>query len=350
MKAAGTVSESVMGIPYTPGMIVCWAVFTLYTVVGGMFAVTWNDFIQGVMMMTVVILCAVTAVVVNGGYVNMMDEAFRLFPDIGTYHLPLSSYIGFFCVWFFTSMCAPSVMMRLASAKNPFSAGMSMQMAMLLLAIFTCTTLMLTGPAARIAAGDEVLGNADSYLLLFAAKNFNPLICGMIGAAVFAAIMSTAAGLLLAAAGAFSNDIICKFKKFTPKGEARAAIVSCLVISAVVLSLSFNPPEFLVILYGRAMNFLMVSLFAPFFLGIWWKRATAPGAIAGIITGASVFSIIVFGIKTMPTFSENLFALPLSIIATIVVSLMTKPQSNEKARQVESWHVPDTTVKAGETA
>jgi SSS family transporter len=341
MKASGTVSEYVMGIPYVPGMIICWIVFTLYTVVGGMFAVTWNDFIQGVLMMTVVILCAVTALTVNHGYTNMMEDAYALYSDIGTFHLPLSSYIGFFCVWFFTSMCAPSVMMRLAAAKNPFSAGMSMQTAMLLLAIFTFTTLMITGPAARIAVGADVPENADSYLLLFAERNFSPLINGIIGAGVFAAIMSTAAGLLLAAAGAFSNDIICKLKKFTPKGEARVAIASCFIIAIVVLSLSFNPPEFLVILYGRAMNFLMVSLFAPFFFGIWWKRATAKGAIAGILAGAISFSVIVFGIKTMPTFSENLIALPLSIIFTIVVSLSTAPQSAEKAREIESWHTAE---------
>jgi Na+/proline symporter len=229
-------------------------------------------------------------------------------------------------------------MMRLASAKNPFSAGMSMQTAMLLLAIFTFTTLMITGPATRVAVGLNVPENGDAYLLLFAQKTFPPIINGIIGAGVFAAIMSTTSGLLLAAAGAFSNDIVCKLKKFTPKGEAKAAILSCLLISLIVLSLSFNPPEFLVLLYGRAMNFMMVSLFAPFFLGIWWKRATPYGAAAGIVTGASVFVIIVFGIKTMPTFSENFFALPLSFIATIVVSKLTKPQSNEKIHELESWH------------
>ena len=337
MKAAGTVSEYVLGIDFTTGMIATWVVFTLYTVAGGMLAVTWNDFFQGVLMMAVVVISMGAALITFGGYGNLMAQATQAFPNIGTWHLPTVSYVGFFAIWFLVNLCAPMVLMRVATAKSPYSAGLGMQGAMLLLTIFTIGNLAITSPAARALAGPDPLTNNDAYYLLFVAKCFGPIMKGVVGAAIFAAIMSTAAGLLLAAAAAFSNDILVRLVKMTPKGETRAATFSCIAISLVVLLMSFDPPPLLSILYAQAMSFLVVSLFGPFILGLWWKRATPAGAGAGVVVGALSFVVMKF-LMTLPQFAETVIGVPLSIAAVVVVSLMTPRPSLEKVRQIESWH------------
>jgi len=342
MKAAGTVGEFVLGTSYTTAMIITWVVFTLYTVAGGMLAVTWNDFLQGILMMIVVVISLATALITFGGYGNLMEQATAAFPNIGAWHLPSISYIGFFMVWFGVQMCAPMVLMRVATAKSPFSAGLSMHGAMFLLSIFIFGTLMVVGPASRAIAGADQLANNDAYYLLFVEKSFGPIMKGVVGAAIFAAVMSTAAGLLLAAAAAFSNDILVRMIKMTPKGESRAASFTCIAISIVVLLLSFDPPKLLTILYSQAMSFLMVSLLGPFLLGLWWKRATAAGACAGVLVGALSFVALRF--TTLPPFSEAVICLPLSVVAVIVISLITPKPSLEKVRQIESWHYEEENI------
>ena len=102
---------------------------------------------------------------------------------------------------------------------------------------------------------------------------------------------------------------------------------------------------------------IMASAFlAPYIASLYWKRLTRPGMTAGILTGfaVSVFTFLfinekvaaVFGICKLLTGRITLadgiitvadplvFALPLSVIATIAVSLITKVENKEQIEKL----------------
>jgi cation/acetate symporter len=84
-------------------------------------------------------------------------------------------------------------------------------------------------------------------------------------------------------------------------------------------------------------------------LGIFWKRANGPGAIAGIIGGlvVCIFYMVMnylnpaFNILGISHLGAGLFGLIVNFILTIVVSLMTPAPSEETQRLVESLRRPD---------
>lgn len=337
MKASGTVGEYVLGIDFNLALIVTWIIFTIYVMTGGMLAVTWTDFFQGCLMMLVTIVSAVTTLSFFGGYTNLVTAATENYPNMGVLHLPLLSYAGFFFLWVFIGLCSPHILMRVGTAKSPFAASISLHGGMLLITIFSILTSIVLGMGSRAIIGPEDIANKDAAFLYLIDTIFGPFMRGLTGAAIYSAIMSTAAGLLLAAAAALSNDIIAKLKPMSEKRQTRMGSVCVLVISCVVLSLSFNPPEFITILYSQAMAFLVSCLMIPMLAGIWWRRATARGALWSIIGGGISYAYLYFALD-LPTFSEIFIAIPISLICMIIGSYTSPEPSDSIIAMVEDWH------------
>ena len=113
------------------------------------------------------------------------------------------------------------------------------------------------------------------------------VISGLVAAGGMAAAMSTADGLLLAIANALSHDLY--YKMIDPRAEtktrlivARAILVVIGVAGALVASLKLTG---ILGAVAWAFCFACSGLFFPLVLGVWWKRANAAGAIAGMLVG-----------------------------------------------------------------
>jgi Na+/proline symporter len=338
MKASGTVGQYLLDVSFNTGLVITWVIFTLYVMVGGMLAVTWTDFFQGLLMMTVTIVAAVTCLVTFGGFENLLTEATALYPNMGTFHLPLLSYMGYFYLWVMVGMCSPHILMRVSTTKSPFGAAVSMHGGMLIITVFSFATSVILGAGSRVVVGAGNVDNFDGVFLQLVERMFGPIMQGLTSAAIYAAIMSTAAGLLLAAAASIANDIIPRLKKdLTEKQKTSLGSASVLFVSIIVLTLSFNPPQYLSILYSQGMAFMVSTLLVPLLAGLWWKRATALGAALAIIGGGTTF-IIVFFVIHVPLLSEVFFAVPVALVCQVIGSLMTSAPSKETLKLVENWH------------
>ena len=176
------------------------------------------------------------------------------------------------------------------------------------------------------------------------------VISGLVAAGGLAAALSTADGLLLAIANALSHDIY--YKMIDPKAStfrrltvARVLLVGVALIAAAVAG---TRPAGIIQMVAWAFSLAAAGLFAPLVLGIWWKRTTAAGAIAGMIVGFGVCAFYLvgtryfdmqlwFGIRNI---SSALFGLPLAFLVTWVVSLMSAAPSKEMQAFVDSIRIP----------
>ncbi len=119
------------------------------------------------------------------------------------------------------------------------------------------------------------------------------VISGLVAAGGLAAALSTADGLLLAIANALSHDIYYKMidpNAPTVKRLMVARILLLIVALAAAATASTRPADILAMV-GWAFSLAMAGNFPALVMGIWWKRATTAGAIAGIIGG---FGIAIF--------------------------------------------------------
>ena len=188
------------------------------------------------------------------------------------------------------------------------------------------------------------------------------VISGLVAAGGLAAAMSTADGLILAMANAISHDIY--YKMIDPKASVKARLIVARVLLVVLGSGAAIMASFrLTGILGAvawAFDFAMSGLFFPLVLGVWWKRATRSGAIAGMIVGLVVGTWylvwvgvpnkdITFFMGATPwkdihwIFVDNLrFGIPgalASLIAMVTVSLITKPESKAVMDMVDEVRI-----------
>lgn len=133
----------------------------------------------------------------------------------------------------------------------------------------------------------------ETVFLDMARVMFHPLPAGLVLTAVLAAIMSTMSSQLLILSSSLIEDIYMGLAKKRPSqfvliNLSRTAVVVIAIIGAL---LAINPSDTILGLVGFAWAGFG-SAFGPLVLfALYWKRLNAPGAIAGMITGA-VVSII----------------------------------------------------------
>ena len=178
------------------------------------------------------------------------------------------------------------------------------------------------------------------------------VISGLVAAGGMAAAMSTADGLLLAIANALSHDLY--YKIIDPKADSRVR----LIVARVLLLLIGAAGAFVASLkltgilgaVAWAFCFACSGLFFPIVLGIWWKRANRAGAIAGMVCGFAAGTLYLYWVA--PKFLGNtpwygidhlrfgMIGMPVSLIAMVVVSLMTKAPDAQTQTMVDEIRVP----------
>jgi len=184
------------------------------------------------------------------------------------------------------------------------------------------------------------------------------VISGLVAAGGMAAAMSTADGLLLAIANALSHDLY--YKMIDPKAETKKRLIVARVLlfmigaaAAAVASLKLTG---ILGAVAWAFCFAMSGLFFPLVLGVWWKRANLPGALAGMGVGFISGSWYLYQVKFAgmePWLGLNdlrfgIIGTTASLVAMVVVTLLTKAPDEETQRMVDEIRIPkgDTVLSA----
>jgi cation/acetate symporter len=121
-------------------------------------------------------------------------------------------------------------------------------------------------------------------------------VIALVAAGGLAAALSTAAGLLLAIASAISHDLLKGMiaPGISEKQELRASRVAMAVAIAGAGYLGFNPPDFAAGTVALAFGLAASSIFPALMMGIFSKRISKEGAIAGMLSGIGVTLFYVF--------------------------------------------------------
>lgn len=353
--ACAKLFNSVFGLPYHVGLVLGTIVILLYTVLGGYLAVCATDFIQGTLMFVACIVAAAVMVVVLGGPGNAMEsvaafsqraisgefgeamkEKFLANQNFGI--VPIISALA----WGLGYFGMPHILIRFMGIRSNKEVALSRRIATVWVVIAFIGTLIV-GSLGTVYL-PEILSPSAAETVFSATiqKMFPAFIGGIFLCAILAAAMSTADSQLLVASSAFSQDI---FKGLIKKDASVKEVLSIsriavFIIAAVafVLSLDENSSIFGLVSYAWAG---FGATFGPLvLLALFWKGATAKGAIAGLIGGGvTVVAWHNIPATVAPIFGvyEILPAFIVCLVLAVVVSLFDKNKDPQMIAEFEAF-------------
>lgn len=167
---------------------------------------------------------------------------------------------------------------------------------------------------------------------------------GLMFAALFAALMSSISGTLNSASTMFITDIWGQMRRWMgkPMLTERQALnmgrgfTAFLIIISAILAKPIADRESIYVFMQTILSMFQGPTLAILLLGIIWRRATQWGGLAGLALGVAFCFILKYtpGLFTSddPFLFVAWWSFVFSLIVTVVVSLMTRPESDAKLR------------------
>jgi len=175
------------------------------------------------------------------------------------------------------------------------------------------------------------------------------VISGLVAAGGMAAAMSTADGLILAIANALSHDLY--YKIIDPKAEAAKRLIVARVLLVIIgfagATIAAMGIQGILGSVIWAFDFAMSGLFFPLVLGVWWKRANGPGAVAGMLLGLAAGTWYLIWVRTggagfwgITQLTFGIFGSLVSLVSMVVVSLLTKAPDRATQDMIDELRIP----------
>jgi sodium/proline symporter len=320
----------------TTGILITAGIVLGYTVLGGFLAVSLTDTVQAVFMLVALLALPAIAIVDFGGWSAMIDQLRLLdagLPD--PFALSVGVGIGFVGIGL-GSPGNPHILVRYMSIGDPSQLRFAAVVATVWNVLMGLGAVLIGLVGRAWLTGVEALPNADPENLfpVLAQQHLPPAVFGVVVAAIFAAIMSTADSQLLVAASTVVRDVYEKVIRRRPLPPRAAVVASRLVVTvlvAVALVLGWLADELVFWLVLFAWAGLGASLGPTSILALFWPRTTAAGVVAGLIAGTVTTLIWYFTPALKGIAYELIPAFAVGFVATVVVSLATRPPAGVEA-------------------
>ena len=175
-------------------------------------------------------------------------------------------------------------------------------------------------------------------------------VIGLVAAGGLAAALSTASGLLLVISSSVAHDFY--FRRLRPEAsEKQRLLVGRIAMGGAVVIAGYfgiNPPGFVAEVVALAFGLAAASFFPTIVLGIFWKRANAPGAVAGMIAGLVMTAGYMVGVLylDMPELAGispqgiGVIGAVINFVVNYVVTMSTPPPPEHLQELVDSVRYP----------
>jgi len=321
LVAMGLVLSVVTGMELWAAVVLSAGVVTLYTYVGGMWAISITDFFQSIIIVVGLAVLAFILLDKAGGFGNIVKEiepgSMKFLPDANGPEVV--GYIAAWSVLGLGSIPSQDVFQRAMSSGSAktavwscyIAAGLYLSVAMIPLFISLCTKHMY---------GHELSGDTQMALPTMVLSHTSMPIQILFFGSLLSAILSTASSAILAPAAIFSENLIKPLlgNRFNDRQLLMATKISVLVFSTCATVMACIRSD-IYELVGESSILSLVSLFVPLTLGLYWSRASNTGAMLSMILGMVTWIIFEFFETQWPSLVP---ATLISLMAMVAGSLI----------------------------
>ncbi|MDO6446840.1 sodium/proline symporter [Colwellia sp. 1_MG-2023] len=296
-QAAGNMFSDTFEMSSNNSIILGTLIILIYTLLGGFWAVSITDTLQGLLMVATAIMLPTAAIYVIGGPIELWQQMQLAFNE--TQLTWFGEYQGIYALFFVLGTFGiglgnpgqPHVVNRLMALKDEKAVRQGKYIG-IGWSVIIFISMLLVGWSAKVLLASPVTG--EQALVTLSQQVFHPVLAGIVVAATLSAIMSTADSQLLVSASAISYDVSSQksrqnlvLSRFTV--IAMCGVAMCLAIFAPediftrvlfawnALGAAFGPVV-IIILMGRIISgkFTFLAIFIGFFSTVIFSFFPAP--------------------------------------------------------------------------
>jgi len=327
--------EATFGLEYIDALLIGSVIIVSYTFLGGYNAVSWTDFIQGILMMLALVVTPIVVIIDIGG----INEALLIIERVKEANLSLfhgSSFIAIVSLlaWGLGYFGQPHILVRFMSIRheNEMQKAKHIGMSWMGISILGSLSVGFFGFAYVVANG-VALEDSEKIFIVLSQLLFNPWIAGFLLAAILAAIMSTIDSQLLVSSSVLTRDIYHAIIKNNASDKELVWIgrITVIIIALIALYISTDRNSSVLELVSYAWAGFGAAFGPLIILSLYHKGITKQGAIAGMLAGA--LSVIVYKQLEGGIFDlyELLPGFVAAWVAIVVVSRYTVESESSKA-------------------
>lgn len=373
--------ETSLHIDYYFALVVMAIFVAVYVIFGGIKGVMYTDALQGSIMFFGMIFLLIAIYWILGGVTDAnqaLTNLVNVVPDTATTAATATGFTGWTSMpalgspfwWTLVSslilgvgigvLSQPQLVVRFMTVRSNKELNRGVLIGGLFIFVITFSAYVVgslsnvyffetTGQTAVQAAG----GNLDKVIPTFITAAMPLWFTYLFMVTLLSAAMSTLSAQFHVQGTALGRDIYETIIRKTGGSSVKVARIGIVVAVFIAVILGFILPASIVAV-GTSMWFgITVAAFLTIYVAaLYWKRATKEGAIAGIVSGSVVSLIwLVLGFKKSaealgisqalvgqstiittapwPTVDPLVIALPVAVLAIIIVSYLTEPPEKE---------------------
>jgi cation/acetate symporter len=369
MVGAGVLIQALIGISFTPAVVIVGAFMLAYVIFGGMLATTWVQIIKAVILMAAGVLLTIM-VLAKVGF-----SPGELFSRAAANHAAKDGYLhpglqfdtklgllSFGIAFVLGTAGLPHILVRFFTVPDAKAARGSVGWAVFLIGAFYLM-VMVVGVGARAIlgqAGEKAAGKAGNLAIPTLAESLGggagstggQIFLAVISAVALATILAVVAGLVISASGAVAHDlwsnVVRKGRDVSEREEVWVAKVAAAAVGALAILLAiaggagFNVSA----LVGLAFCIAASANFPALVFALFWPRFNTAGAVTGILTGVLVSAaLIVLSAPVWPGADSvtgsplgslaldnpAIYCIPLGFIGCIVGTLLGRERDTERS-------------------
>ncbi len=296
IAAGGIVFESLMGIHFWTGALIVIIATGIYTLTGGLRAVLYTDLLQMFVLIAGAVAVTVSGLIMVGGWHRLHELAgsahFNMWKPASDPNFPWTGIlfgVPILGVWYW---CTDQfIVQRVLSAKNEDHArrGSILGGFLKILPLFI---FVIPGIIAYVLVTQSQQFNLispDNALPALIGKLLPAGIRGLVVAGLLAALMSSLSSVFNSCSTLFTLDV---YKKFAPETSEKKLVLVGRIATGVLVIFGIIWIPLIKTISGSLYTYIQSiqayispPITAVFFLGLFFKRLNARGAMAALITG-----------------------------------------------------------------
>ncbi|MGC1240586.1 MAG: sodium:solute symporter family protein [Chryseosolibacter sp.] len=337
LVAMGLILNVVAGVDLATGVVISAFVVTVYTYIGGMWAITITDFIQTLIIIGGLLTLAISLGIKAGGFSEVISavppENFRFLPAPD--FKEVVAYLAAWSVLGLGSIPSQDVFQRAMSSRTPGIAVWSCYIAALLYLTIAMLPLFIS-LCVRHLYPEQLSGDTQLALPNMVLEHTTLPIQILFFGSLLSAIMSTTSSAILAPASILSENFIRPLVKdgYSDKRLlliTRVGVLIFSVLATVMATMRTNIYE----LVGESSILSLVSLFAPLVFGLYWKRSSSGGALLSMVLGIVTWIIFEFYETSWPSLVPATLISMAAMIAGSFIWPKRKEHDKNRAQSFE---------------